>query len=104
MSMKEIRLKLFDFFDKYYSANIMTLSVISGYSLHKIESMIVKEFCQIRNKEIKLTKNYDDPFKNQLCTKWYLLDLEILHLTLSFPLPYLTDDCMTKISKKYNNL
>ena len=52
------------FYDKYYSANIMTLVVLSNHSLKDLEKMVVKIFSDIPNKKINHTYYFDKLFEN----------------------------------------
>ncbi|KAL6254986.1 hypothetical protein P5V15_014329 [Pogonomyrmex californicus] len=94
MSLKEIRKNVLNFLDKYYSANLMTLYVVSGYPLHLLENIIVEAFCQIRNKNVTFRLFYMDPFQDNFRTRWDIYtDFSDKYLKLLFPLPSWKRNC-----------
>ncbi|XP_018347273.1 PREDICTED: insulin-degrading enzyme-like [Trachymyrmex septentrionalis] len=90
-----VRNKLLEFHEKYYSANIMSLSVLGKESLDELENMVVDLFCEVRNNEIEVPIWPEHPFKDeQLRTMWYIVPIEdtrLLHI--SFPLPDMRQHC-----------
>lgn len=49
-----IRALLLDYYEKYFSANQMSLSLVANYSLDQLEEMAIDKFGGIKDKEIKL--------------------------------------------------
>ncbi|KYN28454.1 Insulin-degrading enzyme, partial [Trachymyrmex cornetzi] len=93
-----VRNKLLEFYEKYYSANIMSLSVLGKESLDELENMVVNLFCDVRNKEIKVPIWSEHPFKNEhFRTMWYIVPVkDIRHLHISFLLPDLRQHYRSK--------
>ncbi|KAL6262207.1 hypothetical protein P5V15_007303 [Pogonomyrmex californicus] len=88
MSLRKIRKNILNFVEKYYSSNLMTLYVVSGYPLHLLENITIEAFCQIQNRNIIFPIVYKDPFKNYFCTQWDVYtDFSDKYLKLLFPLP-----------------
>ena len=74
LSKKNIRQILFDFYDKYYSSNIMKLVVLSNIKIAEIEPKIINLFSAIKNKNVIIPKINNFPFEshnksnNYICT------------------------------------
>ncbi|KYN00390.1 PREDICTED: insulin-degrading enzyme-like [Cyphomyrmex costatus] len=83
-----VRNELLEFYEKYYSTNIMSLSILSKESLDELENMVVDLFCEMRNKEIEVPI-WPVPFKDEhFRTIWYIVPIkDIRKLSISFPLP-----------------
>lgn len=70
LSKANIRNTLKDFYDKYYSSNIMHLVVLSNKSINEMETQINNVFTKIPNKQIPLpTILTNIPFTKQKCMK-----------------------------------
>ncbi|KAG5318797.1 IDE enzyme, partial [Pseudoatta argentina] len=84
-----VRNKLLEFYEKYYSANIMSLSVLGKESLDELENMVVDLFCEVRNKEIEVPTWPEHPFKDEhFRTMWYIVPKTYMRsLNIEFPLP-----------------
>ncbi|KYN43148.1 Insulin-degrading enzyme [Trachymyrmex septentrionalis] len=84
-----VRNKLLEFYEKYYSANIMSLCVCGKESLDELENMVVDLFCEVRNNEIEVPIWPEHPFKDEhFRTMWYIVPIkDIRYLDISFPLP-----------------
>ncbi|XP_011065104.1 PREDICTED: insulin-degrading enzyme-like [Acromyrmex echinatior] len=84
-----VRNKLLEFYEKYYSANIMSLSVLGKESLDELENMVVDLFCEVRNKEIQVPTWPEHPFKDEhFRTMWYIVPKTYIRsLNIEFPLP-----------------
>ncbi|KYM94749.1 Insulin-degrading enzyme [Cyphomyrmex costatus] len=84
-----VRNELLEFYKKYYSANIMSLSILSKESLDELENMIVDLFCEVRNNEIEVPIWSEHPFKDEhFRTIWYIVPIkDIRNLSISFPVP-----------------
>ncbi|XP_076297777.1 insulin degrading metalloproteinase isoform X2 [Lasioglossum baleicum] len=88
-----VREKLLEFHDTYYSANAMALCVIGKESLDELEEMTVKLFSQVKNKEIEIPVWLEHPFSEEdYQTKWYIVPIKNTRsLNITFPLPDLRD-------------
>ena len=62
LNQKDIREKLLEFHHKYYSSNIMKLVLLSPISFDKMESIIVKTFSDVPNKNFRKPKLGGSPF------------------------------------------
>ncbi|KAL0124001.1 hypothetical protein PUN28_006072 [Cardiocondyla obscurior] len=84
-----VRNRLLEFHEKYYSANIMSLSVLGKESLDELENMVINFFSGVRNKEIEVPTWPEHPFKNEhFRTTWYIVPIkDTRNLDISFPLP-----------------
>ncbi|XP_018377581.1 PREDICTED: insulin-degrading enzyme-like [Trachymyrmex cornetzi] len=93
-----VRNKLLEFYEKYYSANIMSLSVLGKESLDELEKMVVNLFCEVRNKEIEVPIWSEHPFKDEhFRTMWYVVPIkDVRYLNISFLLPDLRQHYRSK--------
>ncbi|XP_043479803.1 insulin-degrading enzyme-like [Leptopilina heterotoma] len=73
------------FYKKFYSSNLMTLSVLGKENLDDLEKMVMKYFVDFENKDIKLSK-LESPFENgEFNTKLYVVPKEnYRNLSLTF--------------------
>jgi insulysin len=60
----DIRKRLINFFNKYYSSNVMKLVVLSNIETSKMENFIMKSFGLIKNNNYKPQKYKSKPFEN----------------------------------------
>ena len=77
LSKKNIRDILIDFYDQYYSSNIMKLAVISNKKIEDIEQHIINLFSKIKNKNVinpiinnfpfQIKHNKSNKSKNPIC-------------------------------------
>ncbi|CAF0885808.1 unnamed protein product [Adineta ricciae] len=58
----DIREVLLDFYTNQYSANRMSLVVLSNHSLDELQSLVVKNFKDIVNKQLPMVRYPADPF------------------------------------------
>ncbi|XP_076655297.1 insulin degrading metalloproteinase isoform X2 [Halictus rubicundus] len=88
-----VREKLLEFHETYYSANAMSLCVLGKESLDELEEMTVKLFSQVKNKEIEIPVWLEHPFSEEdYQTKWYIVPIKNTRsLNITFPLPDLRD-------------
>ncbi|XP_011268023.1 insulin-degrading enzyme isoform X2 [Camponotus floridanus] len=84
-----VRDRLLEFHEKYYSANIMSLCILGKESLDELENMVVDLFNEVRNKKVKVPIWPEHPFKDEhFRTKWYVVPIKDLrNLDITFPLP-----------------
>ncbi|KAL6254449.1 hypothetical protein P5V15_014497 [Pogonomyrmex californicus] len=84
-----VRDRLLEFYEKYYSANIMSLCVLGKESLDKLENMVVNLFCKVQNKEVETPVWPEHPFKDEhFRTIWYIVPIkDARNLNMLFPLP-----------------
>ncbi|RWS04335.1 insulin-degrading enzyme-like protein, partial [Dinothrombium tinctorium] len=81
-------LKFFKFYEKYYSSNIMSVSVVSKEPIDKLKEMVIPLLNKIKNRNISAPKWSESPFKpQQLKKKIEIISIEDKHqLLLLFPL------------------
>lgn len=65
LNIPDIREKVKDFMNKYYSANIMNLVIMSKTSLVSLESMVKKYFSKIKNNNVTIKREYNSVFNKQ---------------------------------------
>ncbi|XP_078036268.1 insulin degrading metalloproteinase isoform X2 [Augochlora pura] len=84
-----IREKLLEFHETYYSANAMALCVLGKESLDELEEMVVKLFSHVKNKDIEIPVWLDHPFTEEdFQHKWYIVPIRNKRrLNITFPLP-----------------
>lgn len=54
LNRENIRTHVLKYFNTHYSANIMTLCIVSNHALDVMEQLVVSDFSQIKNKEVSL--------------------------------------------------
>lgn len=88
-----IRQELLNFHQKWYSSNIMALSVLGKESLDELEKMVVKLFSDIENKKIEAPKWTEHPFdERQFKSKWYVVPIkDVRNLGMTFYIPDLRE-------------
>ncbi|XP_051155398.1 insulin-degrading enzyme-like [Leptopilina boulardi] len=80
-----------NFHNKWYSSNIMTLSVFGKESLEDLEKMVVNMFSGIENKNVEAPK-WTHPFnEEQLQCKWYMPFVNKQKMVIIFPIPDLRE-------------
>ncbi|KAJ8667813.1 hypothetical protein QAD02_009476 [Eretmocerus hayati] len=84
-----VREELLKFHSTWYSANIMSLSVLGKESLDELEKMILEMFSDVENKNIEAPKWNEHPFTDEhFQTKWYIVPIKDLrNLNITFPIP-----------------
>ncbi|MGX9417281.1 insulinase family protein [Vibrio sp. WJH972] len=95
---KSIREEILSFYQQQYSADIMTLAIISDQSLDDMEALVTPLFEQVTNKSLR-GKKIDIPFTTEEQRAVYIQIeplKEIRKLTLSFPLPSMNQYYQTK--------
>mgnify|MGYP005846471437 CR=1 FL=1 len=95
LKKSNIRDELIKFYKKYYSANLMKLSVISNKSLDEIESIVTNIFSKVENKNVNKIKYNNKPFnlsnvrESSKCFKLVkmvpIAEEQMLHLYFQFP-------------------
>ena len=78
VDIEKLRKRILAFHDKYYSSNIMTLTVISEEHPDELRRIIEREFIVIPNKEIERPlyndkKNYAPPFDDETKNKIFYM-------------------------------
>lgn len=63
LQIDDIKEKLKDFFTKYYSSNLMAVTLVGNHSLDELQNMAIKYFGGIKNKDVKIPV-YDKPSFN----------------------------------------
>lgn len=81
-----VRDELLKFYDKWYSANIMCLSVYGKEKLDELEQMVVPRFSEVVNKNVTAPRWTDPPYlPEHNATKVSILPVkDSRSLTLSF--------------------
>lgn len=81
--------ELIKFHEKWYSSNIMSLAIFGKESLDELESMALKYFSEIENKNVKVPEWSDKIYlEDQQMTKTYILPIkDTRSLTISFQIP-----------------
>ncbi|XP_058795185.1 insulin-degrading enzyme isoform X2 [Phymastichus coffea] len=88
-----VREELFNFYNTWYSANIMSLSVLGKENLDELEKMIVQMFSDIENKNVEAPKWTEHPFMEEhFKMKWSIVPVKDLrNLNITFPIPDLQE-------------
>lgn len=90
---KDIRDELLKFHEKYYSSNIMALSVIGRESLDELAELVSELFSDAVNKDVRVPKHDISPYRKEdmakRCLSVPVQDIRLL--VLSFPIPDLFD-------------
>ncbi|XP_071554221.1 insulin-degrading enzyme-like isoform X2 [Temnothorax nylanderi] len=84
-----VRNRLLEFYETYYSANIMSLCVLGKESLDDLENMVVERFRNVKNKEAEVPMYSECPLKDDdFNTVWYYVPIHnFIELHISFSLP-----------------
>eukprot|EP01091_Cochliopodium_minus_P012601 TRINITY_DN3850_c0_g1_i1.p1 TRINITY_DN3850_c0_g1~~TRINITY_DN3850_c0_g1_i1.p1 ORF type:complete len:956 (-),score=241.60 TRINITY_DN3850_c0_g1_i1:101-2968(-) len=86
----DVRKSLIEFYEKYYSSNIMKLAIIGKESIETLEKWVKEKFSDIKNKNVKDNLR-TDPFPygpNELKKVFYVIPVqEKIELKLVFQLP-----------------
>ncbi|XP_014603217.1 PREDICTED: insulin-degrading enzyme isoform X1 [Polistes canadensis] len=84
-----VREKLLEFHNKYYSANIMSLCILGKESLEELERIVVNLFSEVKNKEIEIPVWSEQPFAEEdLANIWYIVPIkDTRSLNMIFPIP-----------------
>ena len=87
----KVRDDLLAFYDKYYSANIMGLTVVGKESLPQLRQWVQSKFAAVPNKQAQMYRPQPDELlylPSQLPVEIEVVPLKNLHkLTLGFPVP-----------------
>lgn len=83
----DVRNKLLEFHDKWYSSNIMSLAVLGKESLDELEEMVVELFSGVSNKNVEAPEWKTHPFKDdQFQTIVYVSPVkDVRNLNIVFP-------------------
>ncbi|XP_076044547.1 insulin degrading metalloproteinase isoform X2 [Oratosquilla oratoria] len=84
-----VRDSLLQFHEKWYSANIMALSVLGKESLDELETMVVDLFKDVTNKDVQIPEWPEHPFGPEQCQQiGYIVPVkDIRNLNITFPIP-----------------
>lgn len=85
----DVRQELLNFHSRWYSANVMALSVLGKESLDDLEKMIVQMFANVENKNVKAPEWTEHPFNEEhFKCKWYAVPIkDVRNLNITFPIP-----------------
>ncbi len=95
---KNIRDDLIAFFQNYYSANLMSLAVLSNRKLDELQKMVEHRFVQIPNTNKVISGDYPNLFKSQsLPLSLNVKSVkEVRQLSVVFPVPSYANRYQTK--------
>ncbi len=95
---RSVRDDLIGFYNHYYSANLMTLVVISNRKLDELQKIVESRFAQISNKNRVIPKDYPSLFPPKALPASIKIKplKELRQLTLAFPVPNYADKYKTK--------
>ncbi len=84
-----VRDELIDFYQRYYSANLMTLVILGREPLAELKQMAVEKFSAVKNRNVKPFEDNETLFKpGQLPQQLFIEPVkDIRSLTLTFPIP-----------------
>ena len=83
----DVRKSLLEFHDKWYSANIMALTVVGQDDLDQLESMVVEKFSNVANKNVTVPTWNDHPYADQGGFQLKVVPIKDLrHLNMTFPI------------------
>lgn len=72
LSQPGIRESLLAFHKKWYSANIMTVSVAAKFSLDQLEAWVTEKFTAVKNFEVELPDlSEPKPYPTEYCGKYF---------------------------------
>ncbi|XP_046746475.1 LOW QUALITY PROTEIN: insulin-degrading enzyme-like [Diprion similis] len=88
-----VRDELLKFHEKWYSANIMSLSVLGKESLEELETLVTTFFSNVKNANVDLPNWVEHPFSEEhFQTKLYIVPIkDTRDLSIMFPLPDLRE-------------
>ncbi|XP_057329083.1 insulin-degrading enzyme-like [Microplitis mediator] len=86
-----IRSELIKFYQRWYSSNLMALTVFGNQSLDELEEIVTKKFSEVINKNVQLPSLTDyAPNDESYMHKWYIVPVRNAQkLTILFPMPVL---------------
>ena len=93
-----IRNDLIDFYQNNYSANLMTLAVLSNRKLDELQKMVESRFSAIPNKNKTILGGYPSLFAPKILPASLIVKplKEMREITLTFPVPNYSDRYKTK--------
>lgn len=88
-----LRQALLDFYAKWYSADIMSLTVLGRESLDELEAMVRARFAEVPKRDVELQPIEQPLFNERDLPMWVNIrpEQELRELSISFPLPDLSD-------------
>ncbi|XP_046427439.1 insulin-degrading enzyme isoform X1 [Neodiprion fabricii] len=88
-----VRDELLKFHKEWYSANIMSLSVLGKESLDELETLVTKLFSNVENLDVDVPTWDEHPFsKENFQTRWYIVPIkDVRNLNMTFPIPDLRE-------------
>jgi insulysin len=93
-----VRDDLLNFYEHYYSANLMTLVVLGSRKLDDLQKMVESRFVQVPNKNSIVSNDYPKLFLSKSLPASINIKpvKELRQLTLAFPVPDYSDNYKTK--------
>lgn len=101
-----LRQALLDFYAQWYSADIMSLTVLGRESLGELEAMVRQRFAEVPDRDVKLQAISEPLFSEQQLPMWVNIkpEQELRELSISFPLPDLSEHYRTSPLNYIGNL
>lgn len=101
-----LRQALLDFYAQWYSADIMSLTVLGRESLDELEAMVRQRFAEVPDRDVKLQAISEPLFSEQQLPMWVNIkpEQELRELSISFPLPDLSEHYRTSPLNYIGNL
>ena len=83
----DVRSELLAFHSKWYSSNIMALTVVGKDDLDQLEAMVVDKFSLVVNKDVRVPSWLDHPYENKGGKQLKVVPIKDLrHLNMTFPI------------------
>lgn len=103
---RPIRKELIEFYNRYYSANLMSLVVLGKEPLAELKALVKAKFAAVKNVDAQAYEPSETLFKpGQLPQKLFIEPVkDIRTLTLSFPIPAFRQHWRTKPLHYISNL
>ncbi|RWS17810.1 Insulin-degrading enzyme-like protein [Dinothrombium tinctorium] len=98
IDVTDLSQELIKFYDKHYSSNIMSVSVLSNEPIEKLKAMTIPLLKMIKNKNVTVQVWHENPFGyQQLKKKFSVVPIENVHkLQIMFPISDLKKYYKTK--------
>ena len=91
-----VREELLKFHQTWYSANIMSLTVLGNQTLDELETMVTEYFSEVVNKDVQVPSWPDHPY-DPCATLVHLLPIkDMRQLNMSFPIPDYSSEYLSK--------
>ena len=92
----DVRSELLAFHSKWYSSNIMALTVLGKDDLDQLEAMVVEKFSQVVNKDVEIPSWLDHPYDQGGVQLKVVPIKDLRHLNITFPIKDYSHEYQTK--------